>query len=33
MKWGLGGRRLPLYRLPQLVDCRQVLLVEGEKAV
>ena len=33
MKWGHGGLRLPLYRLPQLVDCRQVLLVEGEKAV
>lgn len=32
-RWGLGGRRPPLYRLPYLIDRRQALLVEGEKAV
>ena len=32
-RWGLGGLELPLYRWPDLIDWRQVLLVEGEKSV
>ncbi len=32
-RWGLAGRRVSLYRLPALVDSREIVLVEGEKAV
>jgi hypothetical protein len=32
-RWGLDGRSVGLYRLPDLVDARQVLVTEGEKAV
>ena len=32
-RWGLGGLKPSLYRLPYLIDARQVLIVEGEKAV
>lgn len=30
--WGLNGTALPLYRLPELTEARDVLLVEGEKS-
>ena len=32
-RWGLHGRVVDLYRAPELMDWKQVLLVEGEKAV
>ena len=32
-KWDLGGLRMPLYRWPNLIDERIVLVLEGEKAV
>jgi hypothetical protein len=31
--WGLGDVKPSLYRLPELIDCPRVFLVEGEKAV
>jgi hypothetical protein len=31
--WKLSGRIVGLYQLPDLVDARQVIVVEGEKAV
>ena len=32
-RWGLDGLKPSLYRLPSLIEARQVLIVEGEKAV
>ena len=31
-RWSLDGAVVSLYRLPELVDARRVLVVEGEKA-
>jgi hypothetical protein len=30
-RWDTGGIALPLYRLPDLIEARHVLLTEGEK--